>query len=87
MQPFNGPLGFCPVLPGELAPERESQAVKTNLDLLEQETLSGSGISWAIRKSASYQHFTTQVFYRLDALPATQPINNNVCVCSGVLLS
>jgi len=29
------------------------QKGKTNLDLLEQETVSGSGISWAIRKSAS----------------------------------
>jgi len=34
---------------------------KTNLDLLEQETVSGSGISWAICS-----------FYRLDALPAAQ---------------
>jgi len=28
------------------------QKGKTSLDLLEQETVSGSGISWAIRKSA-----------------------------------
>jgi len=30
------------------------QKSKTNLDLLEQEIVSGSGISWAICKSAPY---------------------------------
>ena len=35
---------------GEPAPERQHQKVKTNLDLLEQEIVSGSGISWAICK-------------------------------------
>jgi len=30
----------------------QHQEGKTNLDLLEQEIVSGSGISWAIRKSA-----------------------------------
>jgi len=38
--------------PGESAVERQNQEGKTNLDLLEQETVSGSGISWAICKSA-----------------------------------
>jgi len=47
--------------------------------LLKQETVSGSGISWAICKSASHSRQITMptphcsVFYRLDALPATQP--------------
>jgi len=47
--------------------------------LLKQETVSGSGISWAICKSAlrSRQITTTaphhSVFYRPDALPAAQP--------------
>ena len=48
--------------------------------LLKQETVSGSGISWAICKSASLQtdEITTpapyhSVFYRPDALSATQP--------------
>jgi len=41
-----------PDYPGEPAPEREIQESKTNLDLLEQEIVSGSGISWAICKSA-----------------------------------
>jgi len=42
---------------------------KTNLDFLEQEIVSGSGISWAICKSAPCSLQIT----RLDALPATQP--------------
>jgi len=47
--------------------------------LLEQKTVSGSGISWAICKSAPCSRQTTMpaphhsVFYRPDALPATQP--------------
>ena len=46
---------------------------------LEQETVSGSGISWTICKSAPCSRQitmpapTTQFFYRPDALPATQP--------------
>jgi len=52
---------------------------KTNLDFLHQEIVSGSGISWAICKSAPRPRHTTtptlhhSVFYRLDALPVTQP--------------
>ena len=47
--------------------------------LLKQDTVSGSGISWAVCKSAprSRQIATPaphhSVFYRLDALPAAQP--------------
>ena len=47
--------------------------------LLKQETASGSGISWTICKSATCSRQTTtpephrSVFYRPDALPATQP--------------
>ena len=47
--------------------------------LLKQETVSGSGISWAICRSApSSRQITTpaphhSVFYRPDALPAAQP--------------
>jgi len=47
--------------------------------LLKQETVSGSGISWAICKSAPRSRQITtpaahhSVFYRPDALPATQP--------------
>jgi len=49
---------------------------KTNLDLLKQETVSGSGISWAICNSAPRSRQITMpaphrsVFYRPDALPA-----------------
>jgi len=47
--------------------------------LLKQETVSGSGISWAICKSAPQLRQITMpaphysVFYRPDALPAAQP--------------
>jgi len=55
------------------------QKSKTNLDLMEQEIVSGSGISWAICKSAPHSRQKTtpashhSVFYRPDALPAAQP--------------
>ena len=48
--------------------------------VLKQETVSGSGISWDICKSAPrFRHVTMpaprhSVFYRLDALPAAQPV-------------
>jgi len=48
---------------------------KNNLDLLQQETVSGSGISWAICKSAprpklSRQHPTTQFFHPTNSIKA-----------------
>jgi len=49
------------------------------MGLLEQERVSGSGISWAICKSAPCPRQITMpashcsIFYRPDALPATQP--------------
>ena len=50
--------------------------VKTNLDLLEQETVGGSGISWAICKFALCPKLALHhsVFYRPDALTATQQL-------------
>ena len=51
-QPFYGLLDFVRDDPCEPTPERYHQEGKTNLDLLEQEIESGSGISWAISKSA-----------------------------------
>ena len=54
------------------------QKGKTNLDFTE-ETVSGSGISWAICKSAPRSRQMTipaphrSVFYRPDAFPAAQP--------------
>ena len=61
---------LCPGLP---------RKVKTIWILLKQEAVSGSGISWAICKSASCSRQITMpaphhsVFYRPDALPAAQP--------------
>ena len=56
----------------------KTRQVKTNLDLLEQEIVSGSGTCWAICKFCTSSQTTTptshhSVFYRPDALPAAQP--------------
>jgi len=56
----------------------KTRKVKTNLDLPEQEIVSGSGICWAIRKSAPHprqprQHPTIQFFTsRMPFLPPNQ---------------
>ena len=56
-----------------------TRKVKPIWILLKQETVSGSGISWAICKLAPCSRETTtpaphhSVFYRPDALPAAQP--------------
>ena len=66
---------FVRAYPGEPVPVK----VKPIWILLKQETVSGSGISWAICKSAPRSRQTTMpathhsVFYRPDALPAAQP--------------
>ena len=65
---------YCPFpgLPGSVC----TRKAKPIWILLKQETVSGSGISWAICKSATRSRQTTtptpttQFFYRLDALPA-----------------
>ena len=73
-QSFHGPLDFVLDYPDEPVPER-----KTNLDLLEQEIVSGSGISWAICKSAFRSRKITMstphhsVFNRPDDPPVAQP--------------
>ena len=56
-----------------------TRKVKPIWILLKQDTVSGSGISWDICKSAPHSRQITTpaphrwVFYRPDALPATQP--------------
>jgi len=63
--------------PGEPVPE--TRKVKPIWILLKQETVSGSGISWAIYKSAHRSRQITTpaphhlVFYKPDALPAAEP--------------
>jgi len=70
--PFNGPFPGLPRSAG-------TRKVKPIWILLKQQTVSGSGISWAICKSARRSRQITtptphhSVFYRPDALPATQP--------------
>ena len=68
-------MALCPWPPGRAG----TRKLKPIWILLKQETVSGSGIRWAICKSAplsrqiTRQHPTAQFFYRQDALPATQP--------------
>ena len=69
---FNGPFPGLPMWAG-------TRKVKPIWILLKQETVSGSGISWAMCKSAPRSRQITMptphhsVFYRPDALPAAQP--------------
>jgi len=51
LQPFYGHWTVWDY-PGEPVSESYNQEDKANLDLLEQEIVSGNGISWAISKSA-----------------------------------
>jgi len=68
-------MALCPGLPRWAG----ARKVKPIWILLEQETVSGTGIIWAICKSATRSRQITMpvthhsVFYRPDALPATQP--------------
>ena len=76
-----------PGLPGSAG----TRKVKPIWILLKQETVSGNGISWAIRKSAPRSRQITMpaphhsVFYRPDALPAAQPTASkhwrDFCIC------
>ena len=56
-----------------------TRKVKPSWTLLKQERVSGRGISWAVCKSAPRSRQITtpvlhhSVFYRMDALPTTQP--------------
>ena len=70
--PFNGPLSGTTRV-------SQHQKGKPIWILLKQETVSGSGISWAICKPAPRSRQLTtpaphhSVFYRPDALPTAQP--------------
>jgi len=67
-------MALCPGVPWWVG----TRKVKQIWILLKQETVSGSGIHWAICKSAPRSRQITtpawhhSVFYRPDALPATQ---------------
>jgi len=86
IHPFNDPFPGLPRWAG-------TRKVKPLWILLKQETVSGSGISWAICKSAPRSSQITtpaahhSVFYRPDALPATQPTESKhwsellTCIC------
>jgi len=89
-------MALFPGLPGWAS----TRKVKPIWILLKQETVSGSGISWAICKSAPrYRHITTpaphqSVFYRPDALHAAQPTASKhwrhshsmrLCICNDTV--
>jgi len=67
-------MALCPGYPGVPVPER----LKPVRILLKQETVGGSGISWAICKSAPHHRQIPMpaphhsIFYRPEDLPATQ---------------
>jgi len=63
-------MALCPDLPGWAG----TRKVKPIWILLEQETVSGSGISWATCKFAP-QHLTTQVFLQAGC-PSCRPTNS-----------
>ena len=77
---------FFPGLPGWGG----TRKVKPIWIWLKQETMSGSGISWAICKSSPRSRQITtpaphhSVFYRPDALPAAQPTVSKHWICSGI---
>jgi len=70
--PFNGPLS-------ETTRVSRYQKGKTNLDLLEQEIVSGSGISWAICKSAVCSPWWSRTYSRRAV--------KRLCVCSIISTS
>jgi len=67
-------LAFIRDYLGDLVPERYNQEGITNLDLLEQVIVSGSGISWAIYKSALRpRQITMPAFHQSRFLQARCP--------------
>ena len=76
---------FCPGIPGKPVPKG-----KTNLDLLEQERVSGSGISWVTCKSFAHRprqitmsaHHHSVFTGRMPFLPLNQQCQSN----EGILL-
>jgi len=72
-------------IPATKEPLGKTRENKTNLDLLEQEIVSGSGIRWTICKSAPHprqphQHPTTQFFTgRMPFLQPNQQCQSTKC--------
>ena len=79
LREYRGEVPGCPGGVGAYVPRwAGTRKVKPTWILLQQETVSGSSISWAICKSAPRSRQITtpathnSVFYRPDALPAAQ---------------
>jgi len=68
--------GFLDFVWDYLVSQYQKGKTKINLDFLEQETMSGSGISWATCKSAPHpcQHPTTQFLHA--RCPSCRPTNS-----------
>ena len=82
--PFNGPFS------GTTRVSRYQKG-KTNLDSLKQETVSGSGISWAICKSAPHSRQITtpappQLSFLQAGCPSCRP-TNSVKALKEIILS
>jgi len=66
-------LQHCLILSGTAWVSRHLKG-KTNLDLLEQEIVIGSGISWAICKSAPWpRHITTPASHHFSVFTGQMP--------------
>jgi len=65
---------------GKPAPEKQNHSGKTSLGLLQQDTVSGSGISWAICKSAPCPRQMTMPVPHLSVftcrMPSCRPTNS-----------
>jgi len=78
-QPFYSPLEFCPGLPRWAGTRKVKPGRWNESGFNGEEIVSGNGISWAICISAPWPRHITMpashhsVFYRPDALPATEP--------------
>ena len=71
------PCGFYPGLPGWAG----TRKVKTSLDLFKQEIVNGSGISWAICKSAPHPRYNSHtsippLYFLLARCPSCHPTNS-----------
>jgi len=83
--------GCVCVCPGELAPKRQNHEGKTNLDLQEQESVSGSGISWAIYFTLTQTHnqhpTCTQLLYNFQLIQGGNKTNWHANLCLSSILT
>ena len=83
---FTALLYFVWDYPDQPTPERYHQEGKTSRDLLEQEIVSGSGISWAICKSAPRHASIPPLSFLQAGCPSCCPTNCVKCLLSATSL-